>query len=196
MIEKTEKKSRRGLVRYRENPFVEVASATTRTRAKKITNTSGDRLMVVSEQSGEIVAPAGFWHTEEVDKTQFVKLYVNGVKAFKELTSAGTKVFELLYLGLQKNIGKDQIYLSFPSIDQAASPISEATFYRGMRELVDKGFIAESVETNIYFVNPDYLWNGDRLAFVKDYRLKKTRTPTPRDELTSDMFDSLEAPKE
>ena len=194
MIEKTEKKSRRGLVRYRENPFVEAASATTRTRAKKITNTSGDRLMVVSEQSGEIVAPAGFWHTEEVDKTQFVKLYVNGVKAFKELTSAGTKVFELLYLGLQKNIGKDQIYLSFPSIDQAASPISEATFYRGMRELVDKGFIAESVETNIYFVNPDYLWNGDRLAFVKDYRLKKTRTPTPRDELTGDMFASLQAP--
>lgn len=150
--------------------------------------------MVVSEQSGEIVAPAGFWHTEEVDKTQFVKLYVNGVKAFKELTSAGTKVFELLYLGLQKNIGKDQIYLSFPSIDQAASPISEATFYRGMRELVDKGFIAESVETNIYFVNPDYLWNGDRLAFVKDYRLKKTRTPTPRDELTGDMFDALPKP--
>lgn len=175
MIEKPEKKSRRGLTRYRENPFVEVASSSTKTRAKKITNTSGDRLMVVSEQSGEIIAPAGFWHTQEVDKTQFVKLYINGVKAFKELTAAGTKVFEQLYLGVQKNIGKDQVYLSFPSIDQAASQISEATFYRGMRELVEKGFIAESIETNIYYVNPDYLWNGDRLAFVKDYRLRQTK---------------------
>lgn len=175
MTAEIEKKSRRGLVRYKQNPFVEAAATATKTRSRKITNTSGDRLMVVSEQSGEILAPAGFWHTEEVDKTQFVKLYINGVKAFKELTAAGTKVFELLYLGLQKNIGKDQVHLSFAGIDQGVSPISEATFYRGMKELVSKGFIAESFMTNVYFVNPDYLWNGDRLAFVKDYRLKAAK---------------------
>lgn len=152
--------------------------------------------MVVSEQSGEIVAPAGFWHTEEVDKTQFVKLYVNGVKAFKELTAAGTKVFELMYFELQKNIGKDLIHLSFAGIDQTVSPIGQATFYRGMRELVDKGFLAEAMTTNAYFVNPDYVWNGDRLAFVKEYRLKKNRSPTARDDLTADMFELLPRPPE
>lgn len=176
MIEEKEKKSRRGLVKHKENPFLEDTVASTKTRSRKITNTTGDRLMVVSENSGEVVAPmAGFWHTEEVDKTQFVKLYVNGVKAFKELTSAGTKVFELLYLGMQKNIGKDQIHLSFSGIDQDVSPISEATFYRGMKELMEKGFMAESMSTNVYYVNPDFVWNGDRLAFVKDYRLKRTK---------------------
>lgn len=196
MTDETAKKSRRGLTRHRENPFVEIASTTTKTRARKITNTSGDRLMVVSEQSGEIVAPAGFWHTEEVDKTQFVKLYVNGVKAFKELTAAGTKVFELMYFELQKNIGKDLIHLSFAGIDQTVSPIGQATFYRGMRELVDKGFLAEAMTTNAYFVNPDYVWNGDRLAFVKEYRLKKNRSPTARDDLTADMFELLPRPPE
>lgn len=186
VIEENEKKSRRGLTRYKENPFLEAASSSTKTRAKKITNSAGDRLMVVSESSGEIVAPmAGFWHTEEVDKTQFVKLYVNGVKAFKDLTAAGTKVFELLYLSIQKNIGKDQVHISFNAIDQAVSPISEATFYRGMKELVSKGFVAESLMTNVYFVNPDYLWNGDRLAFVKDYRLKRSKeTKAVTDTLT------------
>ena len=187
MTEDNDKKSRRGMARYRENPFLDVASDATKTRARRITNTTGDRLMVVSEQSGEVLGPTGFWHTEEVDKTQFVKLYVNGVKAFKELTAAGTKVFELLYLEMQKNIGKDQVHLSFQSIDQDVTPISERTFYRGMQELVAKGFLAESVIMNFYFVNPDYVWNGDRLAFVKTYRLKRDVKPTAIDQHTAQL---------
>jgi hypothetical protein len=40
---------------------------------------------------------------------------------------------------------------------------------------MEKGFMAESMSTNVYYVNPDFVWNGDRLAFVKDYRLKRTK---------------------
>lgn len=163
------------MTRYTENPFLDAALASQKTRTKRITNSTGDHLMIVSEQTGEIVGPAGFWHTEEVDQTKFIKLYVNGVKAVKELTSAGTKMLELLYIEMQKNIGKDQAHLSFSAVDQTSNPISEATFYRGMKELVEKGFLAESMSTSLYFVNPDYLWNGDRLAFVKEYRLKRKR---------------------
>ncbi len=128
--------------------------------------------MVVSGSTGEIMAPAGFWQAQEVDKTQFVKLYVNGVKAFKDLSGAGTKVFELLYIAVQKFPGKDSVYLSFHAIDQNMYRMSESTFHRGMRELTEKGFIAETMAPNLYFLNPDYLWNGDRLAFVKEFRLK------------------------
>lgn len=184
-------KSRRGMEKHRENPFLKDTALATKTRAKKITNTTGDRLMVVSEQTGEALGPAGFWHTEEVDKTQFIKLYVNGVKAFKELSAAGTKVFELLYLEMQKNIGKDQVHISFAGIDQTATPISERTFYRGMQELVAKAFLAESMVPNFYFVNPDYVWNGDRLAFVKTYQLKQTkelRNQGQKDPLTLPLF--------
>lgn len=164
------------VARHRENPFLDVASDATKTRARKITNTSGDRMMMVSESTGEIMAPvAGFWHTEEVDKTQFIKLYVNGVKAFKDLTNPGTRVFELLYLEMQKSIGKDQVLLSYQSIDQAINKISKTTFHRGLAELIDKRFIAKTMAVGVYYVNPDFVWNGDRLAFVKDYRLKRTK---------------------
>lgn len=164
------------VARHRENPFLDVASDATKTRSRKVTNASGDRLMFIAEETGEIVGTgAGFWHTEEVDKTQFIKLYVNGVKAFKDLTNPGTRVFELLYLEMQKAIGKDQVLLSYQSIDQAVHKISKATFHRGLSELVDKRFIAKTMAVGVYFVNPDYVWNGDRLAFVKDYRLKRTK---------------------
>ena len=63
--------------------------------------------MLVNSNTGEIQTQiAGFWEAEEVDSTKFVKLFVRGVKALKELTGAGTKVFEVLYLRVQENIGK------------------------------------------------------------------------------------------
>ena len=159
----------------------------TSTRIRRVADRGqGQKLMVVNVHDGEILAPAGFWHEQTVDRTQFVKLYINGVKAFKELSGAGTRIFELLYLEVQRNIGKDRVVLSFNEIDQAATPLSEATFYRGMRELVEKEFVAESLVPSLYFVNPDFMWNGDRLAFVKAYRLKGSK----RDDQTADLFES------
>lgn len=160
-------KGRRGLTKYKENPFISPVLVESKTR--RITNSKGG-MMVVHGETLEVVAPvAGFWQAQEVDSARFVKLYVNGVKAFKELTGAGTKVFELLYLEVQKNVGKDVVWLSFTEVDQSVTPMAKATFMRGMRELLEKGFIAESSTQSKYFLNPDYLWNGDRLVFVKEY---------------------------
>lgn len=175
MRPKDENKSKRGLVKYDHNPFVVNAVANTKQGVKRISNKDGNRMMVVSENTGEIVAPAGFWQAHDVDKTQFVKLYVNGVKAFKDLTSAGTKVFEVLYLTVQEATGRDFLYLSFIEVDQQVTPMSKATFMKGMRELILKDFIAESMVQNKYYLNPDYMWNGDRLAFIKEYRKVKSR---------------------
>lgn len=167
------RKTRRGLELYDKNPYIVEASVNTTegVKRKALRSRDGSQLMITS-QTGEIVAPAGFWQTQEVDKTQFVKLYVNGVKAFKELTSAGTKIFEILYLEMQKAIGRDRVYLSFSALPEEFE-VSQATFTRGMRELIDKKFVAPTASVGWYWVNPDYMWNGDRLAYVKEYRLKR-----------------------
>lgn len=183
----TEQKSKRGLVRHESNPFVILALTNTKQGIKRISNKDGSRMLVVSQNTGEIVAPAGFWQAQEVDKTQFVKLYVNGVKAFRDLTGAGTKVFEVLYLKVQAAIGKDSIYMSFVEVDQGLTPMSKATFMKGMKELILKSFVAESKVQNKYFLNPDYLWNGDRLAFVKTYRLK-SENQQEEERRTMDLF--------
>lgn len=186
---KSKKQQRRGHELYETNPFIGGALVNTKQGVKKLTDKSGTRMMVVDSGTGEVMAtPAGFWHAQQVDKTQFVKLYVNGVKAFKDLTSAGTKVFELLYLEVQKQIGKDRVFLSFVEVDQTVSPMSKATYQRGLRELSEKGFIAPSLTQGWFFINPDYMWNGDRLAFVKEYRLKAT-SPVGKDTKTIDMFE-------
>lgn len=175
--------TRRGVVLHAENPFMTACVVVPKT--KRVTNRRGDMMLVSNE--GEIVSNvAGFWEAEEVDSTKFLKLFVNGVKALAELTNPGARVFELLYIEMQNHIGKDQVYLSFTAMDEKA--ISRRTFARGMAELIDKKFIAAMPAVGWYWVNPDYIWNGDRLAFVKEYRKAKQKTVL-RDPNTIDMFD-------
>lgn len=193
MTPESESKSKRGLVKYDHNPFVANAAANTKQGVKRISNKDGNRMMVVSENTREIIAPAGFWQAQEVDKTQFVKLYINGVKEFKSLSGSGTRVFEVLYLKVQAAIGKDFLYISFAELDQQVTPMSKATFMKGMKELIIKGFIAESMVQNKYYLNPDYMWNGDRLAFVKEYRKVPSRPKAEeKDTRTLDMFSQTE----
>jgi hypothetical protein len=168
-----EKRSRRGLTAYEKNPFYESASRSTKSGTKRISNKAGDKMMIVSDQ-GEIMAPAGFHEIVEVDKTQFVKLYLNGVKAFQGLSNPGIKVFEIIYREMQNNPGRDTLHLHYAGLDQDLTPISEATFFRGLKELLAKKFIAESFVPTTYFINIDYIFNGNRLAFIKEIRLKES----------------------
>lgn len=177
--------TRRGVALYDKNPFmVEVE-----TKTRRVTNKRGD-MALVNRDTGEIQSNiAGFWESEEVDSTKFVKLFVQGVKALKELTGAGTKVFEVLYLRVQENIGKDQIFMAYAAVDQVLTPMSAPTYDRGMRELIGKGFIAATPVQGWYWLNPAFVWNGDRLAFVKEYR-KASGKPKAleKDTRTLDLF--------
>ena len=161
--------TKRGNIKHEKNPFLSEVIGNTKTGNKRITNRTGDEMMIVNQSTGEIVTPSiGFHHVEIVDKTRFIKLYISGVKAFKGLTSAGTKAFELLYIEMQENIGKDYVHMNFIRYEKF---LSRATYKRGMAELIDKEFIAETAEPGKYFTNPDFLFNGDRLAFIREYRI-------------------------
>ncbi|EFI2162714.1 replication protein [Escherichia coli] len=165
------KKSRRGLPRHVKNPFLNDTNIHTKTGIRRIT-TGKDRLAVVNENTGEQVGHGGFFQSMEVDKTQFVKLYVDGVSAIEGLSSSGKKVFKILYLAIRDNKDTDTILMSFDIVDQEIVKISRTTYFKGMKELADKKFIAETMIQNYYFINPDYMFNGDRLTFMKTYYLK------------------------
>ena len=128
---------------------------------------------------GEILGEArtgGFWRPKVVDSTQFVKLFADGVKALQGLTSAGTRVFEVLYWRIRGKDGedKDRVFLAFTEIDQVLTPMSEATYRRGLKELIEKEFIAPSPTVNMFWLNPAFVWNGTRLLFVDDYVLDES----------------------
>lgn len=174
MAETAGRKGKRGVTIYESNPFVKNAAANARVGTKRIAARDGQRFMIVSEH-GEVLAPAGFHEVVEVDRTAFLKLYVNGIKAFAGLKPAGARVFEVIYNLVSQLPGADRVWVHYADVDMATNPMSERTFMRGMRELIELGFIAESSRPSMYWLNIDYLFNGDRLAFIKEYRMTKAR---------------------
>ena len=112
----------------------------------------------------------GFWWEEEVDTTRFVKLFLDGIKQAAGLSKTGIQVFELVYHEMRANPGSDEIKLNqYVAKDHG---ISDRTYQRGVRELLEKEFLYRSPSDGVFFVNIRFMFNGDRLAFVKSYHLK------------------------
>lgn len=166
------KKSRRGLPMYRTNPSIKIAMQGQKTGVKRISNPKGDEMIVSNSATGEIITGVnvGFHQNVKVDKTQFVKLYIQGVSAFVGLSKAGGRVLEMVLAESGNQVGKDTIFLS-PRIALEVFLIPMATFMRGMKELLVKEILFEHIDENWYYININYIFNGDRLAFLKTYEL-------------------------
>ena len=78
-------------------------------------------------------------------------------------------MFEIVYSRLREAPGKVTVNLS-----QDESSLAPATFRRGLRELLEKEFLFRSPYDGTFFVNIRFMFNGDRLAFVKGYQLKNS----------------------
>jgi hypothetical protein len=151
--------------------------------------------MLVDGSTGEVLGRGGmgFWVEEEVDKGRFVKLFLDGIKQASGLSKAGIQVFELVYHQVRDNPGTDQIMLNRFMAQDHGMELSERTYHRGVRELLEKEFLFRSPSDGVFFVNIKFMFNGDRLAFVKSYRLKNT---TNQAELPFVEPPALPAPEE
>lgn len=167
---------RRKVPKYRENPFLEHTAEISISGYKKIFSKQNKNMcLVINPDDGEI-KPAGFYFRQEVEQNEFVKLYSEGVAALLGLKSPGKKVFGIVYNQLFGKEGKDktQIVLNYELLsDEERNGISKRTFINGINELIQSKFIAESVVASYYFINPAYIYNGNRLAVVKEYVIKR-----------------------
>ena len=163
--------TKRGFPVYRTNPSVPQASGLP-TRTRRINVPGGKGAVIVDHSTGELkgLGGMGFWWEEEVDRTRFVKLFLDGIKQAAGLSKTGIQVFELVYKEMRLNPGSDEIKLNqYVARDYG---ISDRTYQRGVRELLEKEFLYRSPSDGVFFVNIRFMFNGDRLAFVKTYHLK------------------------
>src|SRR5262249_3648931 len=85
------------------------------------------------------------------------------------LSKGGLAVFEIVYNQIRDNPGQDTVQMS-----AITSGLEERTYQRGIRELLKKEFLFRSPYDGVFFVNIRFMFNGDRLAFVKAYRVKNS----------------------
>lgn len=170
---------------YRKNPWLDQLSATSSTRNKIITSDSKDKYMVLRDKiDGNIedMLPTGFYYKKKVESNQFVKVYTTGIAEIMGLSKAGAKVFHYLFDTLSEAVNKNtlmvQLKYEYMQEDEryfskSGKPISKSTYYNGIKDLMAKQFIAQSDTPSLYFINPLYMFNGDRLVVVKEYLKEK-----------------------
>lgn len=179
---------KRGVPVYTSNPSIPSEEDIGRFRRAQIGNDK--KGLIIHEGTGEILGSGGavVYEWEEVDKERFVKLFLAGVKQAAGLSKAGLAIFEVVYNLLRESPNTDRVQLNLYAASEQIGDITERTYQRGLRELLDKEFLYRSPSDGVFFVNIRYMFNGDRLAFVKAYHLagsiqakksRKGKLPTP-----------------
>lgn len=165
-------REKRGTPIYATNPSIPDIDSIK--KQKKVRVGDDRKGLIIDNSSGEIlsVGGAGFYEFEEVDSTRFVKLFLEGVKQVAGLSKTGLVTFELVYRQMQENHGTDKIELSYDWAKTFNPDINDRTYRRGVKELLDKEILFRSLSDGVFFVNIRYMFNGDRLAFVKGYSRK------------------------
>jgi hypothetical protein len=161
------------LIRYETNPFLEDMIVPVKGKQVKISKLGKDRNVLVNQDTGEEHGThiATF---KKVDSEQFVKLFGANVALTFDLSSAGIKAFNVLIWVVQNAaISKDEVYLDqfilkdfLAAHDGKQLKLSLATFKRGLNELERSQIIAKTRRQGAYFINPNFVFNGDRIAFT------------------------------
>lgn len=156
-------KSKRGFDKFPTNPLLNPQELQMKERTIKV----GSARELVDSETGEVAAVNAIFQRKIVDSERFAKVYVDGVSKTFELGSAARKVFSVILKVCTKD--SDRIYLNFMAFEEHNPGMSQATFMRGMRELLEKKFIAESTMPHMFWINVHLFFNGDRVKFITEY---------------------------
>lgn len=166
------------------NPLVEPQEIKTKRRLVK----SGKSEQLVNPATGEIAGVAAIHQIEERDDTEFVKVFAAGVSAAYDLSRTAQRVFSIVLDQYQRTPMSggyaDSINLFWfdAGIEGRDVGMSEKTFQRGLKELLEKSFLAPR-QPNVFWVNPSLFFKGDRVIFVKEYRRRKSSDETKQSAL-------------
>jgi|DEB19_MinimDraft_2_1074335.scaffolds.fasta_scaffold02221_1 hypothetical protein len=193
MESKSLQKNTQAIQKYKTNPFVDDDLLLQLSGLKNVYFNQYSRNAIVDTATGEYT-PATLQIVKQIkaDKEKFVKLYTTHLRVFFELTANSNKLLQYILHKVQTEAqGKDTIYLGFEDADEFYTShnlkIGRSTFFKGMKELIEKGFLAKSNLPNIYFINPKLFFNGDRVEFIT-----KFENTTKQEVLTKEEYQRLE----
>jgi len=177
--------------RYKTNPFLEGMMIPVKGKQIKLSKLGRDENVLINNGTGEVLGTHVTTY-KKVDGEQFVKLFTANIALTFDLSAPGIKAFSVLVWVLQNQaLSKDEIALDALTLDDFMQAhrdktpplkLSLPTFSRGLAELVNAQIIAKTMRQGRYFINPNFIFNGDRIAFTTVIeRNKRVRDPNTID---------------
>lgn len=155
--------------KFKENPFAnDIFNIET---GKKSIIAGSTKQVLVDTNTGAVEGITLLHKYKEVDKEQFVKLYIDEVASLFELSKTGLRVFGFVLRALR--INSAEVYLNIPDMMEYCGYKQKNQVYKGLAELISNKIIAMSVRSNLWYINPNVIFNGDRIVFAKEYRIKQ-----------------------
>lgn len=158
--------------RHKVNPFTKELMIPLKNKQVKISPLGKDDNIIVSQSTGEVLGGTHVITYKRVDQSQFIKLFTENIKLAFDLTQAGQKTLYILFWTLQQSgINKDLVTLDQYTLQAFLDKhidlkISLSTYWRGLRELVKSQILAMGFRKGDYFINPNFIFNGNRIAFT------------------------------
>ena len=123
-------------------------------------------LQAVDKETGEMLGQTVFMRTKMVDTETFAKVYQLGFQAFADLKPSVMKVFQ--YIVNQLKPDHDRFFLYIEDIMKETG-YTKMTVYRALGQLCAKEIIARGSSNTDYFINPMYVFNGNRVTFITNW---------------------------
>lgn len=160
--------------RYELNPFVEGMEITLGNKSVRVSALGKNDSVLVNQVTGEVTG-THVVARKRVDKDKFVKTFADYMAFTFDLSKSGNKALRVVMWATKEYaIGKDKVdlgrytyeaFLDFYADSNPPLVLSYPTFTRGLAELERAKIIAKTIRQGYYFLNPNCLFNGDRVAF-------------------------------
>jgi hypothetical protein len=170
--------SKKGLImtvaRYKVNPFLKDMVLNLKEKQVRLSRLGKDNNVLINQDTNETLGTHVVTH-RYVDSEQFVKLFTRNIALTFDLSACGIKAFNVLCWAVQNGaLSKDEVALDTYTHDEFMAAhthwtpplkMSLPTFRRGLVELEKSKLIAKAFRAGRYFVNPNFVFNGDRVVF-------------------------------
>ena len=191
--------------RYKSNPFVKDMIIRTKNQTVTLSTLGKDNNVLVNTETGEAQG-THICTYKKVDSESFVKIFTAQIALTFDLSRSGIKTFNVLMWAVQtQSYGSDKVVLDSFTLSDFLElhkynklQLSLATFKRGLNELELAKIIAKTERPGAYFINPNFIFNGDRIAFTTMLiRDKESReTEETKENKTNKVVATTSVPKE
>lgn len=165
---------------FKDNPFISTGQFVVQVRSDLSLVAGG---LSITDKDSEEIAAGVIGKIQYVDKEEFIKLYTRNVGVLFDLNSTAQKTLIAVFAAVQSK-AKDQahIFLTYSVAVEYYEVLglqkipSQPVFSRGIQQLINMGFLAAHYHGDgWYWFNPSLIFNGDRIRFVNEYKIKRKK---------------------
>ncbi|EJF82652.1 hypothetical protein [Bartonella rattimassiliensis] len=162
----------------RENPFLKKSEIFA---DNKIVKTSITQQKFINSETNRTEVIPTIHVTGKTNEENFIEIFADGIQTVFNLSRTGHRALVIVLEERQSNKLENKNNNSITliwfdgGVNGKKRDMVDRTFHNGLRELIQKGILKPKLP-NQYWVNPILLFKGDKIIFMKEYKIELSST--------------------